>query len=161
MHKKLLASCLLFAAAFAATGQSRGPGDPRERNFKFFADGVQIRGVVGYRIDFARIPITVTDQRRLGIAYAPDQRRLVITVTQKGLAQLQDWLNGATDTTTPSAKLVAIEARSNSDELLARWELTAVTPSTFSSAASGTIDEVDSTVEFVFDRLRLTAANPK
>jgi hypothetical protein len=34
-------------------------------------------------------------------------------------------------------------------------------PSTFSSAAAGTIDEVDSTVEFVFDRLRLTAANPK
>src|SRR6476469_5280519 len=72
MNKKLLAICLLFAAAFAASGQTRGPGDPRERNFKFFADGVQIGGVVGYRIDFARIPITVTDQRRLGIAYAPD-----------------------------------------------------------------------------------------
>ena len=158
--KRLLASFLLLGTAFAASGQTR-PGDPRERNFKFFADGVQIGGVVGYRIDFARIPISVTDQRRLGIAYAPDQRRLVITVTQKGLSQIQDWLNGATDTTSPSAKLVAIEARSNSDELLARWELTSVMPSTFSSAAAGTIDEVDSTVEFVFDRLKLTAANPK
>jgi hypothetical protein len=158
--KRFLVSCLLLATAAAAAAQTR-PGDPRERNFKFFADGVLIGGVVGYRIDFARIPITVTDQRRLGIAYAPDQRRLVITVTQKGLSQIQDWLNGATDTAVPTAKLVAIEARSNSDELLARWELTSVMPSTFSSAAAGTIDEVDSTVEFVFDRLRLTAANPK
>jgi hypothetical protein len=158
--KRLLVSCLLLAAAAAASGQIR-PGDPRERNFKFFADGALIGGVVGYRIDFARIPITVTDQRRLGVAYAPDQRRLVITVTQKGLSQIQDWLNGATDTAAPTAKLVTIEARSNTDELLARWELTSVMPSTFSSAAAGTIDEVDSTVEFVFDRLRLTAANPK
>ena len=158
--KRFLVSCLLLATAAGAAAQTR-PGDPRERNFKFFADGVLIGGVVGYRIDFARIPITVTDQRRLGIAYAPDQRRLVITVTQKGLSQIQDWLNGATDTASPTAKLVTIEARNNSDELLARWELTSVMPSTFSSAAAGTIDEVDSTVEFVFDRLRLTAANPR
>jgi polyisoprenoid-binding protein YceI len=158
--KRFLVSCVLLATAAAAAAQTR-PGDPRERNFKFFADGALIGGVVGYRIDFARIPISVTDQRRLGIAYAPDQRRLVITVTQKGLSQIQDWLNGATDTAVPTAKLVTIEARNNSDELLARWELTAVMPSTFSSAAAGTIDEVDSTVEFVFDRLRLTAANPR
>lgn len=162
MTKKILALTLLLAAAAAsASAQSRGPGDPRERNFRFFVDGTLIGGVVGYRIEFARIPITVTDQRRLGIAYSPDQRRLVITATQKGLSQLQEWLNGATDVAAPSAKAVVIEARNNSDELLARWELTAVVPSTFSSAAAGTIEEVDSTIEFVFDRLRLAAANPK
>ena len=141
--KRFLVSCLLLAAAASASGQTR-PGDPRERNFKFFADGALIGGIVGYRIDFARIPISVTDQRRLGIAYAPDQRRLVITVTQKGLSQIQDWLNGATDTAVPTAKLVTIEARNNADELLARWELTSVMPSTFSSAAAGTIVQCDS-----------------
>jgi hypothetical protein len=158
---KRLWACGLFLVATVAGAQLRGPGDPRERNFRLLVDGAQIGGVVGYRIDFARIPIGVTDQRRLGIAYAPDQRRLVITVTQKGLAQLQDWLNGATDVAAPATKAVSIEARSNTDELLARWELAGVVPSTFSSAAAGTIDEVDSTVEFVFDRLRLTQANPK
>jgi hypothetical protein len=77
------------------------------------------------------------------------------------LNRLQDWLNGATDTTTPVTKSVAIEAYDNEGTLLARWELTSVTPSTFSSAAAGNINEVDATVEFIFDRLRLTQANGK
>jgi hypothetical protein len=150
-----LVGTLAAAGAFAA-----GP-DPRERNFKLFVDGAEIAGVVGYRIDFARMPITRDDSRRLGIAYSPDQRQLSLTLTQKGLNRLQDWLNGATDTTTPVTKGVAIEAYDNEGTLLARWELTSVAPSTFSSAAAGNIDEVDATVEFVFDRLRLTQANGK
>jgi len=137
-----------------------GP-DPRERNFKFFVDGVEIDGVVGYRIAFARLPVGRTDSRRLDLSYSPDQRVLSLTVTQKGLNRLQDWLNSATDTQAPSAKTVTIEARDNQDTLLAKWELTGVAPSTFSSAAAGNINEVDSTLEFLFDRLRLVQANGK
>ena len=135
-----------------------GP-DPRERNFKFFVDGVEIAGVVGYRINFARLPVSRTDSRRLDLAYSPDQRILSLTVTQKGLNRLQDWLNSATDTQSPPAKTVTIEARDNQSNLLAKWELTSVQPSTFSSAAAGNLDEVDSTVEFLFDKLRLIQAN--
>ena len=56
MKKGILLASLLgvltAAAAFAA-----GP-DPRERNFKFFVDGAEIDGVVGYRIAFARVPVS-------------------------------------------------------------------------------------------------------
>src|SRR6476659_5210739 len=116
----LLASLLGFLTAAAAL--AAGP-DPRERNFKFFVDGAEIDGVVGYRIAFARVPVTRSDSRRLDLGYAPDQRQLIITVTQKGLNRLQDWLNGAKDTATPVAKAVTIEARDNQDTLLAKWEL--------------------------------------
>jgi len=148
--------CLLGPALLRADGP-----DPREANFRFFVDAVQISGVVGYRIDFARNPVSLDDQRRLGVAYAPDQRRLVITVTQKGLNRLQDWLNSATDTTNPGGKTIEVQALDNQSSVLARWQLTNVMPSTFSSAAAGNISEVDSTVEFVFDRLRLLEARGK
>jgi hypothetical protein len=156
--------CIVFAALLAslAAGAARAAGpDPRERNFKFFVDGVETDGIVGYRIAFSRTPVSRTDSRQLNQAYSPDQRQLIITVTQKGLNRLQDWLNGATDTGTPLSKTVAIEARDNQDTLLARWELSGVTPSTFSSAGAGNISEIDSTVEFLFDRLRLVQANGK
>ena len=158
--KKRIVFAVLLACATAVPLRAAGP-DPRERNFKFFVDGAQIDGVVGYRIAFAKSPVNRTDSRRLDLAYSPDQRQLIITVTQKGLNRLQDWLNGATDTATPASKTVTIEARDNQDTLLARWELTGVTPSTFSSAAAGNINEIDSTVEFLFDRLRLVQANGK
>ena len=156
MKKAWILALLLLAAAGRALAVPSS--DPRERNFKLLVDGVEMGGVVGYRIEFARNPASRDDQRRLGLAYSPDQRRLVITVTQKGLSQLQDWLNGATDTAAPAAKTVEIQARDNQDQILARWSLTAVVPSTFNSAAAGNINEVDSTVEFLFDRLRLIEA---
>lgn len=159
--RKALVSLVLSALTAAAAVAAPNGADPRERFFKLSVDGVQIDGVVGYRIDFARNPVNVTDQRRLGIAYAPDQRRLVITVTQKGMNRLQDWLNGATDTASPAVKAVSIQAIDASDTLLARWDLTGVVPSTFSSAAAGNLTEVDATIEFVFDRLRLVEANGK
>src|SRR6202040_4398675 len=53
-----LATCLCAAWAAATV-------DPRENNFRFFVDGVQIDGVVGYRIEFTRTPLTSDDQRRL------------------------------------------------------------------------------------------------
>ncbi len=156
--KKWTLFLALLGTLTAAGARAAGP-DPRERNFKLFVDGVEIAGVVGYRIDFAQTPVSRDDSRRLGLAYSPNQRQLSLTLTQKGLNRLQDWLNGATDTTTPVTKSVAIEAYDNGGTLLARWELTSVAPSTFSSAAAGNINEVDATVEFVFDRLRLTQAN--
>jgi hypothetical protein len=149
---------LLFGLAAAAAAD--GP-DPREHNFQIFVDGTQIDGVVGYRIEFVRNPVNRDDQRRLGLAYSPDQRRLVLTVTQKGLSRIQEWLNGATDTSAPASKTVTVVARDNQEQLLARWELTSVMPSTFSSAAAGNINEVDSTIEFFFDRLRLVEARSK
>jgi hypothetical protein len=135
--------------------------DPRERNFKFFVDGVQIDGVVGYKIAFAQNPVSRTDSRRLDLSYSPDQRLLSVTVTQKGLNRLQDWLNGATDTPPAVTKTVTIEADDNEGNLLAKWLLTGVIPSTFSSAGTGNLNEVDSTVEFIFDRLRLVQASGK
>jgi hypothetical protein len=159
MFPRILASILL-GALVSGWALAAGP-DPRERNFKFSVDGVEIEGVVGYRIEFNRVPVTRNDSRVLGLAYSPDQRKLVITITEKGLNRLQDWLNSATDTQSPPGKAVTIVARDNESEVLARWELTGVTPMTFSSAAAGNINEVDSTVEFLFDRLRLTEARGK
>ncbi len=158
---KKLMILLGFLSCLRATPAWAGGPDPRERNFKFLVDGVEIDGVIGYRIEFNRLPVTRTDSRRLDLAYSPDQRRLVLTVTEKGLNRLQDWLNGATDTGTPVSKNVSIQARDNREELLARWELTGVTPSAFSSAAAGNINELAATIEFVFERLRLVEARGK
>lgn len=155
--RSLLVLMALVSAsiAFAQTGP-----DPRERSFQFFVDGVQIAGVVGYRIEFNHDPVTRTDSRRLDTAYSPDQRRLVVTVTQKGLNRLQDWLNSATDMGTPLSKSVALVARDGQDNILARWELTNVQPATFSSAGAGVLNEVDATVEFTYSTLRLVQASP-
>jgi hypothetical protein len=141
----------------SALARASGP-DPRERNFRLLVDGTEVDGVVGYRIAFARSPVPRSDSRRLDRAYSPDERRLVLTLTEKGLNRLQDWLNDATDDGTPSGKNVTIIARDNQSELLARWEFTGVNPVTFSSAAAGNVNQVDSTVEFAFDRMRLVEA---
>jgi hypothetical protein len=144
---------LLVAGTLVATGP-----DPRERNFRLLVDGVDIDGVVGYRITFARVPVPRSDGRRLDRAYSPDERRLVVTVTQQGLNRLQAMLNDATDDGVPAGKGVTIIARDNREELLARWELTGVMPVTFSSAGAGNINQVDATVEFAFERMRLVEA---
>lgn len=158
---KIWVAAILLLCLFAPpVARADGP-DPRENNFHFLVDGVQIDGVVGYQIAFSRNPESRDDQRRLGLLYSPDQRRLVITLTQKGLNRLQDWLNSATDTANPVGKTVQIQALDNQSNMLAIWELTSVTPSTFTCAAAGNINEVDSTVEFVFDRLKLLQARGK
>jgi hypothetical protein len=152
-----LGVALLLGSALAGTS---GP-DPRERNFRLFVDGVEIDGVVGYRISFARVPVPRSDSRRLDRAYAPDERRLVLTLTEKGLNRLQDWLNDATDDGTPAGKNVTIIARDNENQVLAKWDFTGVSPVTFSSAGAGNINQVDSTVEFAFDRMRLVEARAR
>ena len=156
--RKWLAVAGLLIAASVATAQTP---DPREHNFTFAVDGTTIGGVVGYRIGFTRNPTARTDSRRLDLAYSPDQRTLSITVTEKGLNQLQDWLNSATDAQVPVSHSITIIAKDNAGILLARWELTNVMPMTFSSAAAGLINEVDSTIEFLFDKLRLVEAKAR
>ena len=156
---KKLACLLGVMVVLCAARVSAQPIDPRENNFRFFVDGVQIGGVVGYRVAFTKTPVSVDDQRRLGVAYSPTQKILTITVTQKGLNQLLDWINSATDTGTPTAKTVSIQALDTKSNLLVQWDLTGVMPSTLNSAAQGTINEVDATIEFLFDRLRLAQAN--
>jgi hypothetical protein len=153
--RALLAAVALLAAPalFAQTGP-----DPREQSFQVFIDGVLTPGIIGYRIEFNHDPVTRTDSRRLDTAYSPDQRRLVLSVTQKGLNRLQDWINSATDTGTPIAKAVAVVARDQQQTVLVRWELTNVQPATISSSAQGQINEVTATVEFMFSTLKQTQA---
>jgi hypothetical protein len=157
MRKWLVVTALLMAAS-VATAQTP---DPREHNFTFAVDGALIGGVVGYRIEFAPTPAADAGNRRLDLSYIPNQRVLYLTVTQKGLNQLQDWLNSTTDTQSPATHSVTITAKDNANSLLAQWQLTGVTLNTFSSAAAGNINEVNATIQFVFDRLSLVQARSK
>jgi hypothetical protein len=150
---------LLAMLPGAWLGAQVGP-DPRENSFQFFVDGVVTQGVIGYRIEFNHDPQTRTDSRQLNTAYSPDQRRLAVTVTQKGLNRLQGWLNDATANNNPVSKSVAIVARDNQNVILARWELTNVQPATISSAAAGTISEVTATIEFSYSTMTLVQAKP-
>ena len=158
MLRRITLILLAMIPAAALTAQV-GP-DPRENSFQFFVDGVQTAGVVGFRIEFNRDPQTHTDSRQLNTAYSPDNRRLVITVTQKGLNRLQGWLNDATANNNPVAKNCAIVARDAQQIILARWELTNVQPATISSAGAGVLTEVDTTIEFAYSTLTLTQAKP-
>ena len=150
---------LLAMLPGAWLGAQVGP-DPRENSFQFFVDGAVVQGVIGYRIEFNHDPQTRTDSRQLNTAYSPDQRRLAVTVTQKGLNRLQVWLNDATANDNPVSKAVAIVARDNQNVVLARWELTNVQPATISSAGAGTLTEVTATIEFSYTTLTLTQAKP-
>lgn len=144
---------LLAAAALEAA-------DPHN-SVTLTVDGADVPGVVGYRLEFNRQEVSRADSRRLGLAYSPDQRKLVLTVTQKGLNRLQDWINSASDTGTPAPKTVTVTVKDEKDEVLVRWEISGVLPTTLSSAAAGTVSEVTATLEFVFDRMRLVEASGK
>jgi len=121
-------------------------------------DGAPLDGLLGYRVDFTHQDVNRTDSRRLGIPYSPDQRLLTLTVTQKGLNRLQDWLNAAGGGGTPPAKTVVLIAKDATGSVLVRWQLTGVVPVTLSSAAAGAVNEVDTTVEFNFDGLQILEA---
>ncbi|MET0619277.1 MAG: hypothetical protein ABW056_03305 [Thermoanaerobaculia bacterium] len=150
---------LLAMLPGAWLGAQVGP-DPRENSFQFFVDGVVTQGVIGYRVEFNHDPQTRSDSRQLNTAYSPDNRRLAITVTQKGLNRLQGWLNDATSNNNPVSKNCAIVARDAQNVILARWELTNVQPATISSAGAGTLNEVTATIEFSYTTLTLVQAKP-
>jgi hypothetical protein len=151
---------ILLAMLPAAVLTAQVGPDPRENSFQFFVDGVQTAGVIGFRVEFNKDPQRATDSRQLNTAYSPDLRRLVITVTQKGLNRLQGWLNDATANNNPVAKNVSIVARDAQQVILARWELTNVQPATVSSAGAGVLTELDTTLEFSYSTLTLTQAKP-
>ena len=143
---------LVAAAASAVEGRT---------NVSIAVDGVPLDGVLGYRIEFNRQPLPRSDSRLLGLSYSPDQRKLVLTVTQKGLSRLQEWLNSASETDAPPAKTVTVVAKNDKEEVLVRWEVAGAIPTTISSAAAGTFEDVTSTVEFLFDRLRILEASAR
>ena len=149
--RSLLVAALLLPAAGLRAQSS-------EQSFQFFVDGVLTAGVVGYQINFNHNTVTRSDSRRLDTAYSPDQRIFTISVTQKGLNRLQDWLNGATGTGTPATKNVSLVARTADGTILTRWELTGVTPVNVSSSGSGALTQVDATVQFWFETLTLIQA---
>lgn len=155
---RLLLACLSLLAAPALFAQT-GP-DPRENSFQVFIDGVLTPGIIGFRIEYNHDPVTRTDSRRLDTAYSPDQRRLALSVTQKGLNRLQEWLNSATDTGAPTVKTVSVVARDQQQNILARWDFTNVQPATISTLAQGQLTEVDATVEFMYSSFKLSQAKP-
>jgi hypothetical protein len=141
----LVAALLLPAAGLRAQSS--------EQSFQFLVDGVLTAGVVGYQINFNHNTVTRSDSRRLDTAYSPDQRILTISVTQKGLNRLQDWLNGATSTGTPATKNVSLVVRTADGTILVRWELTGVTPVNLASSGSGVLTQVAADVQFWFETL--------
>jgi hypothetical protein len=159
MLRSRILLCALALLPAAGLQAQVGP-DPRENSFQFFIDGVLTPGIIGYRIEFNHDPQTRSDSRQLNTLYSPDNRRLAITVTQKGLNRLQTWLNDATANNNPVSKSVAVVARDAQQTVLARWELTNVQPATFSSAGQGTLTEVTATIEFSYTNLTLTQADP-
>jgi hypothetical protein len=123
-------------------------------------DGVAVSGVIGYRIEFNRQPLPRLDSRRLDLAYSPDLRKFVLTVTQQGLYGLQEWINSATDSATPQTKVVTVITKNAKSEVITRWELTGVVFTTMSTATAGEVNQVTATMEFLFDRMRLVEARP-
>ena len=110
---------LLAASLFAA--------EPAN-NVTVKVDGADVPGVIGYRIEFNRQPLPKADSRRLDLAYSPNERRLILTVSQKGLKGLQDWLNLATDGGTPTSRVVTVTVRNETDEIVVSWELRGPSP---------------------------------
>jgi len=180
--KRWLIAVVFVALASGAAAQNPLPD---QHNFTFAVDGVAIAGVIGFRVEFAPGTADPIGPRRPDQSYLPVQRSLYVTVTQKGLNQLQDWLNSVT-TVPPSASrtvsvasresagaapaggsapavthTVSITARDNGGALLVQWALSGVTPNTLSSSVAGTITEVDTTIQFLYDTLQLVQAANK
>jgi hypothetical protein len=132
--------------------------DPREQSYQFYVDGVLTAGVVGYQVNFNHSTVSRANARQLDLAYTPDQRILAVSVTQKGLNRLQDWINGATGSGTPVGKAVALVVRTGDGTILVRWEFTNVTPTTVTAQGAGAQTEVDATVSFLFDTMTQTQA---
>lgn len=152
---RVLLAVALSLAAFAAAAQSV---DPREQSYQFFVDGVLTAGVVGYQINFNHSTVTRADSRQLDTAYSPDQRILSISVTQKGLNRLQDWLNSATNAGAPASKALSLVVRTADGTILVRWEFTGVTPTAIGAQGTGVQTSVDATVGFYFTTMNQVQA---
>ena len=154
---------LLFCSprCFRCRPDPHRPADPREQSFQFYVDGVADgRSRSATRSTSTTSPVSRTDSRRLDTAYSPDQRRFVITVTQKGLNRLQDWLNSATrDRQLRRRRTLSLVVRTvgrDDPRALGADGRDARRPC--HSAGAGTLTEVDATIEFQFDTLTLSQA---
>ena len=151
-----LGSLFLATAASAQTGPN-----PAENSFQFFVDGQLTAGIIGCQIAFNHDPLTNTTARKLNTQYSPDNRRFTITVTQKGLNRLQDWINSATGTGPVLTKTVYIIVKDNNGNTLVRWDMTDVTPATLSSSVTGVVTgDMTATIEFAYATLTQSQANP-
>jgi hypothetical protein len=153
-----LRALLALALSLAALALPAQTVDNREQSYQFYVDGVLTVGVIGYQVNFNHSTVSRADSRRLDTAFSPDQRTLALSVTQKGLNRLQDWLNGATSTGTPVAKNVALVVRTADGTVLVRWEFTGVTPTTVASQGNGPQSEVGATVSFLFETMNQVQA---
>ena len=154
--QRLLALALtLFLASLALSAQT---GDNREQSYQFYVDGVLTAGVIGYSINFNHSTVSRTDSRRLDTAFSADQRQLTLSMTQKGLNRIMDWLNGATDTGAPLTKNVSLVVRTADNTVLARWEFTGVTPTTVTTDGKGPQSEVSAAAGFIFETMKLVQA---
>jgi hypothetical protein len=144
---------LFVAALLLPAAGLRAQTPNAEQSYQFFVDGVVTAGVVGYQVNFNHNTVTRSDSRTLNTAYSPDQRILTISVTQKGLNRLQDWLNSATATAAPTTKAVSLVVRTADGTVLVRWEFTGVTPVNVQSAGTGLVTEADATIGFWFETM--------
>jgi hypothetical protein len=157
MRSRPLLGCFLGGAlAFSALAAAQ-----QQNSVTVKVDGADLDGVVGYRLEFVRQPAPKADSRRLDLAYAPNQRTLFLTVTQKGLKGLQEWLNLITEGGVATAKVVTLTQKNETGDVLITWELSGVVPTTLSQASSGTTTDITATLEFLFDRMRLVDASTK
>jgi opacity protein-like surface antigen len=152
---RLLLAVALSLCAVAASAQVV---DPREQSYQFYVDGVLTPGIIGYQITFNHSTVSRADARQLDSAYSPDQRILSVSVTQKGLNRLQDWLNSATNTGAPPTKNLSLVVRLGDSTVLVRWEFTGVTPTTVGAQGTGSQSEVDATVGFYFTTMNQVQA---
>lgn len=132
--------------------------DPNEQSYQFYVDGVLTAGVVGYQVNFNHSTVSRTDSRQLNTAYSPDLRNLSVSVTQKALNRLQDWLNSATNTGAPVAKNLSLVVRTADGTILVRWEFGGCTPTTEVSQGNGPQTQVAATLTFLFDTMNQVQA---
>lgn len=152
---RVLLGVVLSLAALTASAQST---DPREQSYQFYVDGVLTAGIIGYQVNFNHSTVSRADSRQLDTAYSPDVRILSITVTQKGLNRLQDWLNSATNAGVPLVKAVSLVVRTADGTVLVRWEFTGVTLTTVTSQGSGAQTEAQATVGFYYTTMNQVQA---
>jgi hypothetical protein len=149
---------LAVALSLAAVAVSAQTTDPREQSYQFYVDGVLTAGIVGYQVNFNHSTVSRTDSRQLNTAYSPDTRNLSVSVTQKGLNRLQDWLNGATNTGAPVAKNLSLVVRTADGTILVRWEFAGCMPTTVAAQGSGAQTGVEATLTFLFDTMNQVQA---
>lgn len=151
---------LAAAALLLAATTLRAQTDPRQASYQFSVDGTLIVGVIGAQITFNHSTVARNDARQIDTVFTPDQRFLTLTVTQQGLNRLQDILNSASSTGTPSSHALTLKMLGTGAALLVQWDFANAVPTTIDMTATGAVTEVDATVTFLFDTMTQSNARP-